>query len=331
MSSLVFFAAISGLFINCGRDKGPVAGNVSGTPNTLTGTVLSTNGMLKAGIRVAIFSDNYVPYFNSGHAETTYTDNDGKFTFDSLSEGTKYNVFAWDTTENTGQYFSAIDIHSPITLKTLEFHGNIMGEIIRDSVFEGDTGLAYITGSPYYVVLDTHKTIMIKNIPPGQYCLSAAQKVNNDSGYQDSPESLPINPDTTIQLTILPKDTTPVVIDFCVMKRALCLADTSYTGIAKIVSIENTGGKDSCGEDVVEVRFNFIPNPPDSSPMDTAQIIYFGARAGKPSRSWVESLGVAVDKEYTCIKAVVRTKYNYYFILELYKVTWCVPAFYECP
>ncbi len=329
----MLFALLSCFMLNCSsKGNGPVAGNVSGTPNTLTGTVSTADGKLKAGIRVAVFSEDYVPYFRAGYADTTYTNKDGLFTFDSLPAGMKFNVFAWDTTENKGQYLSSIDVKTPITLKNLEFQGNILGEVLRDSILEADTGLAYITGSPYYVVLDSQKTLMIRNIPPGQYCLNAKQIVNNYSGHQawTSPESLHINPDTVVCLTILPKDTILITLDFYVLRRALVLADTSYKGIAKIISIENTGEKDSCGGDLVDVRFDFLPNPPGSSPVDSGQLINFRSRAGKASRSWVESLGIAVNKEYICIKIVMAPGQYLFFILELNKETWTLGGA-KCP
>jgi len=333
----VWFSLLLSIFscafiLNCtSEDQGPVAGNVSGTSNALTGVVSTSSGTTKAGICVAVFSEDYVPYFKAGYADTAYTNNDGKFTFDTLPVGKRYNLFAWDTIENRSQFLSGIKADTAVTLNALAFQGNISGKIVRDTLFVPDTGLAYITGSPFYSVLDSSNTLMINGLPAGQYCLSAKQIIEPASlQHPTSPESLHLNPDTVICLTVAPKDTIPITIDFYVLKRALLISDTAYKGIARIVSIVNTGSKNNCGEELVDVFFDFVPNSHTTIPEDTAQWINFRSRGGKASRLWVESLGIAVNKDYVCVKVVFTPTNFSFFILDLYKETWSLGV-EKCP
>jgi len=158
------------LVIQCGEEK--IAGTGSETGNSLTGSVTTSASVKKEGILISIYSTGYKPHIPEGFADTTLTNGNGEFYFDSLKSG-KLNLVALDTISDEGIFIPNLEITdkqpTQVGIKLLRPLGSLSG-ILKDTTGRLiSSPTIFSIGSPFFSVADSLGKFEIKKLPPSSY------------------------------------------------------------------------------------------------------------------------------------------------------------------
>lgn len=168
----------------CFCSMSPVAGgNSSQTGNNGMVVAASMNagqgsvlGKTVANAQVSIYAAEYLPWCDSGFADTTIADGSGDFSFAGLDSGL-YNIMTKDFVENKAGFISGIAIVPAAlyadTLDSLEQPGFLTGVLATDAT--GDTlllwSVVFIAGTPFSAATDNRGKFLLGEIPAGRYAL----------------------------------------------------------------------------------------------------------------------------------------------------------------
>jgi len=162
-------------------------GSGSETPNSIT--LVSSFGHLYGTSNphatvAGVYDSTYIPYNDSGFDTSLAANEKGLFDFGNLNNGT-YNVIVFDTGSGNAAFFSGVKVGAGIGPDSFIMPlspSNLLKGRISDTVGYIYSNIpVYISGSPYYSMLDTLGLFTINKVPSGKYRLSA--QVITDSRY----------------------------------------------------------------------------------------------------------------------------------------------------
>ncbi len=179
---IVLVVVISAL-LYCTGNNGNVAGTITETDTGILGAFVEyKQGNPAVNARVYL----YKPLISDSlPIDSTYTDAEGKYHFDTLASGI-YKIFAEyiDTDKDTLYAHIpniVLDSVEYLGTDTLKLPGKIAGSITTKGGWDKDGVLCYIPGTSYLAITDTGGVYAISNIPPGTYTLGFKHEIYNDT------------------------------------------------------------------------------------------------------------------------------------------------------
>jgi hypothetical protein len=142
--------------------------------DTYHGTIALAPGEKPENVEIMIFSAAYLPVDNAGFSDTVRPDSNGRFYFDSLTNGI-YNLYCRDTIMQIGAFLDSIMVNGKAVPDTTPVQLDNVYTILGSGVVDSGNplyGSVYIKGSPFICNL-TNGNFTMKNIPMGQYRFSA--------------------------------------------------------------------------------------------------------------------------------------------------------------
>ena len=193
---------------SCSNDSSTIAGGSSETETAMAqGTILTLEGINKSGITVSIYSTEYLPHINSGFVDSTHTDSNGHFYFDSLETGL-YNILCKDPNLMEAVFIPNIQIFAD-SLINIGIHQLEKTGFIK-AVGTPDIFIAFIPGTPFVdsiPVIDSlnNAQFSFENVPPGKFTITAYY--SSDGNFQ--PDTVQIE---YSDIFVISSDTTKVDI-----------------------------------------------------------------------------------------------------------------------
>ena len=168
--TIAVFALFALLFTGC-NGRGDVAGSGSQTTNGVTVAVQSGTITVsgKAGLKVMVYSNDYLPYNDSLFADTNLI-NDNQCTFNALPADS-YTVLIADSAQELSAIFQNIRVdessHSSYT-DTLGSGGSVSGKIRLEGQ-PTPNAIAYIKGTPFFTESNDSGRYAFPSLPFGDY------------------------------------------------------------------------------------------------------------------------------------------------------------------
>lgn len=186
------------LFISCfAFCSDPIAGGTETTNGyveiTVVGNQFSVKG--KSGTIIGIFDSSYCPFATGQFADSITIGLSGEAMHKGLADGT-YTINIWDMA--THQVAIVHGIHIPTTPSPyrhevpLQKTGMVEGNVIYNaSTIE--RAYAYISGTPYYEIVDENRSFTLDGIPSGEQTVLVKywQKDPMGSQFKNATVSVP--------------------------------------------------------------------------------------------------------------------------------------------
>ncbi len=176
-SRLLLRFALMLSFFGCTKHEpstGPLAGGASDTETAfIQGTLIGADNIKKPGLMVHLYSVDYNPLPNweridstRGFCDSTVTDSNGFFRFDTISKGL-YNLVVLDMASNYGIYIDSIEKKENTAIK----YDSLC--MLKNGVIHGTAPYhdwVFIKGTGFYS--SEYSDYSFNNIPVGTYSLS---------------------------------------------------------------------------------------------------------------------------------------------------------------
>jgi hypothetical protein len=165
-------------------------------------------GITRPQALVGIYASSYLPYKDSGYADTSYANDTGAFAFLDIPEG-YYDLFIHDIKSKKALFVvsinAAIDQESTIKIDTIKSMGSLQGNVktISKTINQKQVSAVYIKGAPFFTGVDTGSgDFLLKNIPVGEYYITVCIKATGIDTIDNKmnilhPKPVLIFPDST--------------------------------------------------------------------------------------------------------------------------------------